>query len=318
MLVPSPDRLVGVADLRLCNGDEWRESVRVCFELFSTATATEKVVPTTQRNSLQSMNCSFGYVQFNLLRTATDEPRTDLADACSPEVPERCPRDDPIEECPTCCCNSTANVEFYNPDAPEPECTAPPAIYEMKFVFTWSAVCHPNYYFPDESKWSPPTGASHNREYRMWDACMDNASPGVGLVSRTGNTSVINQEYMAAMEYILDTTEGELVPSGSGMTSSNLIVDNNHQYVSAISMLVPSPDRLVGVADLRLCDGSGWRDSVQVCFELFSTATASDKVVAEMERNSLQNVAAIQLPTWNSITQMLRSPNAPRHLPSTK
>ena len=124
----------------------------------------------------------------------------------------------------------------------------------------------------------------------MWDACMDNASPGVGLVSRTGNTSVINQEYMEAMEYILDTTEGELVPSGSGMTSSNLIVDNNHQYVSAISMLVPSPDRLVGVADLRLCDGSGWRDSVQVCFELFSTATATEKVVPEMERNSLQNM----------------------------
>jgi hypothetical protein len=72
-------------------------------------------------------------------------------------------------------------VEFYNPDAEEPECTAPPAIYEMKFVFTWSAVCHPDYYFPDESKWSPPTGASHNPGYRMWDACMDNASPGVGF-----------------------------------------------------------------------------------------------------------------------------------------
>jgi hypothetical protein len=70
-------------------------------------------------------------------------------------------------------------VEFYNPDAEEPECTAPPAIYEMKFVFTWSAICHPDYYF-DESKWSPPTGASHTPGYRMWDACMDNASPGVG------------------------------------------------------------------------------------------------------------------------------------------
>ena len=206
----------------------------------------------------------------------------------SPLVPEQCPRDDPIEECTTCCCDSTDNVEFYDPTADEPECTAPPATYEMKFVFTWSATCHPDYYFPNESIWSPPTGASHTPGYRMWDACMDNASPGVGLVSQTGNTSIINQEYMAAMKYILDTTEGKLVPSGTGMTSSNLIVDKYHQYVSAISMLVPSPDRLVGVADLRLCDGDGWRDSVQVCFELFSTATASEKVVPEMERNTLQ------------------------------
>jgi hypothetical protein len=157
----------------------------------------------------------------------------------------------------------------------------------MKFIFTWSLTCHPDYYFND-SKWSPPTGVSHNPEYRMWDACMDNASPGVKEVSMSGDTSIINQEYMENMEHILDSTQGELVPDGSGMTTSKLIVDRDHQYVSAISMLVPSPDRLVGVADLRLCDGDQWRERVKVCFELFSTAGATEKVAPEMERNSLQ------------------------------
>ena len=206
-----------------------------------------------------------------------------------PLVPERCPRDPPIEECLTCCCDSTDNIEFYNPDAEEPECTASDAIYEMKFTFTWSAVCHPDYYFPNESKWSPPTGASHTPGYRMWDACMDDASAGVGLVSQTGDTSVINQEYRIAGVKILDTAQGELVTQGSGTTAANIELDREHQYVSAISMLVPSPDRLVGVADLRLCDGNKWRDRVQVCFELFSTATATDKVAPVMERNSLQS-----------------------------
>ena len=117
---------------------------------------------------------------------------------------------------------------------------------------------------------------------------MDDPSPGVGLVSRTGNTSIINMEYMENMANILDTTEGELVKPGSGVTSSYLIVDKNHQYASAISMLVPSPDRLVGVADLRLCEGTQWKEEVKVCFELFSTATDSDKVVGPMERNSVQ------------------------------
>ena len=39
-------------------------------------------------------------------------------------VPEKCPRSDPIEECPTCCCESGDNVEFYDPGAEEPNCTA--------------------------------------------------------------------------------------------------------------------------------------------------------------------------------------------------
>ena len=202
-------------------------------------------------------------------------------------VPDQCPRSDPIEECPTCCCTSTDNVEFYDPDATEPECTAPPATYEMRFVFWWSPTCHPDYYF-DNSIWSPPTGVSHSAGYRMWDACQDAASEGVGLVSRTGNTSVIRQEYLQAGERILDNAQGDLVPDGSGVTSRNLTVDHYHPYVSAISMLVPSPDRMVGVADLRLCDGAQWKETVQVCFELFSTATASDRVAPEMERNSVQ------------------------------
>ena len=203
-------------------------------------------------------------------------------------VPKECPGRIDESQCSTCCCESTDNIEFYDPNVPEPECTADPASYNISFVFTWSGVCHPDYYFPNASKWSPPTAVSHNTQYRMWDACMDDASPGVGLVSRTGDTSIINNEYELAGDNIYNVTQGDLVPRGSGQTSRILMIDNKHQYVSAISMLVPSPDRLVGVADLRLCDGDRWKREVQVCFELFSTATATDKVAPEMQRNSVQ------------------------------
>ena len=203
-------------------------------------------------------------------------------------VPKECPGRISDSECPTCCCESSKNVEFYEPNFPEPECTADPAYYNVEFVFTWSGVCHPDYYFPNASKWSPPTVVSHNTQYRMWDACMDNASPGVGLVSRSGSTSIINEEYMLAGDNIFGMVQGDLVPTGSGETSRTLKIDKDHQFVSGISMLVPSPDRLVGVADLRLCDGDQWKREVQVCFELFSTATATAKVAPEMERNSVQ------------------------------
>ena len=193
-----------------------------------------------------------------------------------------------IEECPTCCCASSENIEFFNPDLPEPVCTAPTtAIYELKFVYTWSEICHPDYYFPDAS-FTYPTGASHNTVYRMWDACMDNVTIGVGIMSQIGVTSILDKEYLAAGDTILDTATGEMVLAGVGESSINLTVNAYYQWVSAGLMVVPSPDRMVGVVDLRLCDGDVWKERVKVCLELFSTATASEKIVDEMEKNSLQ------------------------------
>ena len=53
-------------DLRLCDGDKWRERVKVCFELFSTAAASERVAGKMMRNSVQGKNCSFGCVEFKV------------------------------------------------------------------------------------------------------------------------------------------------------------------------------------------------------------------------------------------------------------
>ena len=119
---------------------------------------------------------------------------------------------------------------------------------------------------------------------------MDNVSVGVGLISQIGFTYVITQEFAAAGNNVLDYVayEGQLPPPSSKL-SLPLKVDKDHQWVSAISNRGPTPDQMVGVADLRLCDGDKWRESVKVCFELFSTAVASERVAGEMKRNSVQD-----------------------------
>ena len=66
MLFPSADRMIGVSSLQLCDGDEWKSSVKVCAELFSTATKSNRT--SEGRNSVQDGRCSFGYFQFTLLR----------------------------------------------------------------------------------------------------------------------------------------------------------------------------------------------------------------------------------------------------------
>ena len=117
---------------------------------------------------------------------------------------------------------------------------------------------------------------------------MDDVSVGVGQVSQVGLTSIIVQEYLTASDDILDYAVADILLSGNGTRSLNLTVDKDHQWVSAISMCAATPDQMVGVADLGLCDGDKWKKKVKVCFELFSTAAASARVAGEMERNSIQ------------------------------
>ena len=116
---------------------------------------------------------------------------------------------------------------------------------------------------------------------------MENVSPGVAQVSQTGATTLIEGEYRGNSSHILDTFKASLI-NGGGRTSSELSVDKFHQWVSAVSMLAPSLDRMVGVANLRLCDGNDWKRTVKVCSELFSTATRSERVHPSMQRNSVQ------------------------------
>ena len=81
-----------------------------------------------------------------------------------------CPRKDPIAECSTCCCDSSENVEFYNPDRPEPWCSAPPAVYTVTFVSTWTGPRLLPLHCPLVSSdwslshdWLPDVGCLHGR-----------------------------------------------------------------------------------------------------------------------------------------------------------
>ena len=96
-------------------------------------------------------------------------------------------------------------MEFYVPSEGEPNCTAADVVYEVKFVATWTATCHPDYYF-SSAHWSPLTGISHKPEYELWDACMNDVSPGVATVSQTGATSThfcyLHLSYIYTRKYL--------------------------------------------------------------------------------------------------------------------
>ena len=160
----------------------------------------------------------------------------------------------------------------------------------MRFDLTWNEACHPGDYesylfFPPV--WSAPIAVSHNSKYRMWDACMDDVSVGIGLVSKLGLTGVIVQEFRAADENIFYIIAG-IFPQPTSKILLNITVDQDHQWVSVVLTRGPYNGHLSGVANLSLCDGEKWKERVKVCFEQFSITTASDRVAPEMMRNSVQ------------------------------
>ena len=185
-------------------------------------------------------------------------------------------------------CESSNNVEFYNPDVPEPECTASPAIYDIKFVTTWTESCQSDYVV--NSQWASFIATAHNTDYKLWDACMDNITEAFSSDSQNENSFQLFNELLNGLfsGSTVDIVRDPPITEGNGTSSNVIVVDRFHQWVSAFSRQGPSPDYIVGVADLRLCDGDEWKENVKVCFELFSTAAASERVVPEMMRNSIQ------------------------------
>ena len=204
-------------------------------------------------------------------------------------VPDECLRNDPIAECHTCCCKSSDNVEFYNHNAPEPECTAPPALYEIDFVFTWNETCHPDYY-SNHSWWTDLFGISHDVNYRLWATCMENVRDRQSRASRTKNVRLPEMKLRttAIAGGILDASVNFPVKDGFGISKGDLIIDKFHQWVSASARLMPSSNLIVGMSDLRLCDDDTWKERVKVCFELFCTGTYTSRVGSATGRNSWQ------------------------------
>ena len=96
---------------------------------------------------------------------------------------------------------------------------------------------------------------------------------------------MIEGEYRAAGSSVEHYVTGDLI-GGTGVSSNAIRVDRNHPYISVATMLVPSLDRMMGVAGLAMCDGRRWKRHVRVCGELFSTGYRTN---ITMRPNTLQD-----------------------------
>ncbi|MFO0915333.1 MAG: spondin domain-containing protein [Pirellulales bacterium] len=138
--------------------------------------------------------------------------------------------------------------------------------YSVKFAATWSAATHPNAY-PVGAHFSPLIGGVHSDQVSFWSPG-SLASAGIEQMAEVGGTANLRSEVQAAMA----AGKASAVIQGSGIdspgsTTVSIDVSSEFPLVTLVSMVAPSPDWFVGVHELDLRDGDGWKN--QVIVDLF-------------------------------------------------
>lgn len=148
-------------------------------------------------------------------------------------------------------------AEHSKPDVvTEPCCACEEAKYEVTFEGLWSDASHPKD-FPS-SRWllhfSDIIGASHSADYRVWEYG-GYASKGLSQVAKWGSPRVLESELKAESNHIrtIIKARGLWYPNVNGKTFAVFRTDRKNHLVSLVSMLGPSPDWIVGVSGLELC-----------------------------------------------------------------
>lgn len=157
--------------------------------------------------------------------------------------------------------NSSADYSNNNIQNDQPQileqCNAcDEAKYELVFEGLWSRYTHPDD-FP-ENYWlayfSDIIGASHSNEFKMWNQDTY-ASDGVKELAETGSTKKLESELKQVSSKTRTIIKARELryPTLNSKTSAVFRTDRQHHLVSILSKLGPSPDWMVGVSSLELC-----------------------------------------------------------------
>ncbi|CAG9563579.1 unnamed protein product [Danaus chrysippus] len=169
-------------------------------------------------------------------------------------------------------CSAPVGTTTSNQQPPilEPCCACDEAKYEVTFEGLWSRNTHPQEFPPEGSRahFGDVIGASHTAQYRVWQEGRV-ASSGLRRLADDGSTTALEKELKAESEHIRTIIKArgiswqQVAGAGTPTTFAVFRVDAKHHLVSLASKLAPSPDWIVGVSALELCNANcTWRRSI--------------------------------------------------------
>jgi hypothetical protein len=144
--------------------------------------------------------------------------------------------------------------------------------YQLTFNAKWNGIDFPTN-FPSNPHFSPVIGATHNDQDYLWRSG-EASTPGIEDVAETGSTTIYNTELEQKKTdgNIENIFKGSRIDSPSN-TSLQFKVNTSFPYVSAISMIAPSPDWFIGIRDVNLYADNEWVDRLEFDLKLYDAGT---------------------------------------------
>ncbi|EFA01634.1 spondin-1 [Tribolium castaneum] len=148
--------------------------------------------------------------------------------------------------------------EDVQPPFSEECCACHEAKYEIAFQGMWTRNTHPKDYPSNmwTTKLGDVIGASHKFGKAFWNYS-EVASDGLKLLAEEGDTSLLENELkeMVKTDDIRTIIKARELPypNITGTSYTVFRVDKDNHLISLVSKITPSPDWIVGVANLELC-----------------------------------------------------------------
>ncbi len=136
--------------------------------------------------------------------------------------------------------------------------------YDVEVIGLWTMETFPTD-FPINAHFSKPVAMSHDANTRMFQLGVL-STPGMINMAETGGISPLDEEIRDMIDAgnALDLTIGDGLSGGTSISSFEIVVDENHQHVSLVTMIAPSPDWFVGVNAVSLYQNGAFVDSLVV------------------------------------------------------
>ncbi|XP_028177243.1 spondin-1-like isoform X2 [Ostrinia furnacalis] len=182
------------------------------------------------------------------------------------------------------CAAPAAPASFVRqPPIVEPCCACDEAKYEVTFEGLWSRNTHPHEFPPEtaQAHFGDVIGASHTAQYRVWQEGRI-ASAGLRKLAEDGTTTMLEKELKAESDRIRTIIKARGISwqqiSGAGIPNTFAVfrVDAKNHLVTLASKLWPSPDWIVGVSALELCNANcTWSHSATLPLYPYDAGTDS-------------------------------------------
>ncbi|KAL7305034.1 hypothetical protein TKK_0002818 [Trichogramma kaykai] len=189
-------------------------------------------------------------------------------------------------------------------------CACDEAKYKMVLEGIWSNETHPKD-FPQSvwlTRFSDVIGATHETNFSFWGR--DHvASDGFRQLAEWGSVAGLEGEFQAKQRYLKTFIKapGLWYPSMNSNTSASFEVDRRHPLLSIASSMGPSPDWVVGVSKLNLCQRDcSWIRRMTI--DLYPWDAGTDSGISYMSANAETRPRELMKPITTMYPEDPRSP----------